>query len=236
MYGGAFMSIKSSLKGLPGLDRAAHRAHVAAGYRDARRTIAEAGSGPARCAPSAYRSLVHQLASDCDSVIDVGTGDMAPLAPSPCRNRGGAVVHRPYLEHRAVSGPVPVHADARRLSELFVACAADLVQAMDVLEHLEPEDAGRMLEEAETVAGRRVLIATPRGFFEQGEDDIFEMGLGGEELQAHRSGWEVEDFTKRGYRVAIIEGFHGAGNAAFVRAYGADAKPIDGLVAWKDKS
>lgn len=229
------MSLKSSIRGLPGAGRAVHSAHVAAGYRAARRAIAEARSrGTASCAPAAYLSLVHQLERDCDSVIDVGTGDMRSLLHSPCRNRVGVEAHRPYLENRALRGPIPVNADARRLSELFVPGAADLVSAMDVLEHLEPEDAGRMLDEAELVAAKRVLIATPRGFFEQGADDIFEMGVGGEDLQAHRSGWEVEDFTGRGYRVVVVEGFHGPENAAFAKAYGADAPPIDGLVAWRD--
>lgn len=214
--------------------RAAHDARVAIGLQAARRAIADARGGPAACRPSAYHALLRLLASGCDSVIDVGTGDMRSLRFSPCRNRVGVEAHRPYLEHRAVDGPVPVHADAMRLSELFVPGAADLVTMLDVLEHLDIEQAAEVLRQIETIAARRVVLATPRGFFEQDAHDVFALGLGGEELQAHRSGWEVADFIDRGYRVIVIEGFHGSQNQAFRRAYSGDTEPVDGLVAWKE--
>ena len=212
----------------------ARSARSLAGARAAHRLIRDASRGPVTAEPSSYLALVRALASDCDSVIDVGTGKMQSLELSPCRVKIGVEAHRPYLEHRTVAGAVPVNVDALGLSAIFVPGAVDLVTMMDVIEHLEPDDASEVLRQIEEIAAKRVVIATPRGFFEQEAHDVFEAGLGGEELQAHRSGWEVEDFTKRGYRVAIIEGFHGASNAAFQRAYDEDAAPIDGIVAWKD--
>lgn len=202
----------------------------------ARRIIAAARNGPTHCDPSAYHALVRELARGCDSVIDIGTGMMQSLEFSPCPVRIGVEAHRPYLENRTVRGPVPLNWDGRRLGELFVAGAVDLVTMMDVLEHLEPEDAVATLRQCEAVAAKRVMLSTPRGFFDQDAHDVFAAGLGGEELQAHRSGWEVEDLTKLGYSVVVVDRFHGASNVAFERAYGADAEPIDGLVAWKDAS
>lgn len=213
---------------------AAHAARVARGLPAARTALAEARGGSATCQPNAYLALIHLLARDCESVIDVGTGDMRSLEFSPCRNRVGVEAHRAYLENRAVRGPVPINLDARRLSEIFVPDGVDLVTMLDVIEHLTPEDAAEVIAQIEAVARRRVVIATPRGFFEQQAHDIFELGLGGEELQAHRSGWEVADFIGRGYSVVVVDGFHGSSNAAFVRSYGESAKPIDGLVAWKE--
>ncbi len=221
--------------GLKGRARGVARsARVRIGGRGARRLIREAAGGPVTVPPSAYLALVRELARGCDSVIDVGTGTMQSLELSPVRVKIGVEAHRPYLEHRSSGDAVPVNAEALGLSALFVPGAVDLVTMMDVIEHLEKADALEVMGQIETIAAKRVVIATPRGFFEQDAHDVFEAGLGGEELQAHRSGWEVEDFTARGYRVAIVEGFHGAQNAAFQRAYGEDAKPIDGLVAWRE--
>lgn len=214
--------------------RCRQAARVGRGLREARGAIRSAAAGPVTCTPASYHALIRLLATGCDSLLDVGTGDMRSLEFSPCRNRVGVEAHRPYLDNRAVRGPVPINADAKELGRLFVNDAVDLVTMLDVIEHLDPEDASSVLDQIEAIAAKRVVIATPRGFFKQDAHDIFEMGLGGEELQAHRSGWEVEDFARRGYRVAIFAGLHGAENSSFARNYGEDAQPIDGLVAWKE--
>ena len=184
--------------------------------------------------PRAYTALVRRLAADCRSVLDVGTGLMDSLAGSPCEVKIGLDAHRPYLEHRRVTDAVPVHADALSLGKLFVPGAVDLVTMMDVIEHFPKDDALELLRQAETVAGRRTLVATPRGAFPQENHDQY--GLGGEELQQHRSSWEVEDLTGLDYRVAIVKALHGPENVSFVRSFGADAPPVDGLVAWKNLS
>lgn len=217
-----------------GARRLKRAARVAQGMPRARRLIGAARRGPVHCEPVAYHALVRELARGCDSVIDIGAGMMQSLEFSRCRTRIGLEAHRPYLEHRTVRGPVPLNWDGRRLGELFVDDAVDLVTLMDVLEHLEPADAIATLRQCEAVAAKRVLLSTPRGFFDQDAHDVFAAGLGGEELQAHRSGWEVGQLTELGYRVVVVDRFHGAANAAFERAYGADAEPVDGLVAWKD--
>ncbi len=76
-----------------------------------------------------------------------------------------------------------------------------------------------MLARAERIARKRVLLFTPRGEFPQ--EDFDSSGLGGEELQRHRSTWEPEDLERRGYRVVVMRGFHGPWNEAFVASFGA---------------
>ncbi|HEY2636815.1 MAG TPA: class I SAM-dependent methyltransferase, partial [Solirubrobacteraceae bacterium] len=130
----------------------------------ARRALATARTGGRGEAPRpAYASLVHRLAGDCESVLDVGTGLMRSLAKSPCQVRIGLDAHRPYLEQREVAGAVPVCASALDLERLFVPGAVDLVQLIDVLEHFSVEDADSLLDQARTVATRRVVLFTPRG-------------------------------------------------------------------------
>ena len=157
---------------------------------------------------------------------------MHSLERSRVKVRIGLDAHRPYLTHRRVADAVPLNAPASALTELFVPGAVDLVTAIDVLEHFDAGDADGFLADAEQVAARRVALFTPRGHFPQEGHDAYD--LGGEELQRHRSTWEPEDLTERGYAVVVLRGYHGPWNSSFVEAFGADAKPRDALVAWKD--
>jgi hypothetical protein len=166
------------------------------------------------------------------SVLDVGTGLMHSLESSPCRIKIGLDVHRPYLLNRRVSDAVPLNAAALSIEQLFVPGAVELVTMIDVLEHLDPADATELLRQAEAVASRRVVVFTPRGDFPQADYDAF--GFGGEQLQRHRSSWDIEDFAARGYRVVVLERFHGHWNASFVRSFGSDAAPVDALLAFND--
>jgi hypothetical protein len=190
-------------------------------------------AGGFRAHPDAFRPLLRGLARDCDSVLDVGTGLMRSLELVGCRVKLGMDVHRPYLEHRAVRQAVPINASALDLEQIFVPGAVDLVTLIDVIEHFALDDARKVLAQAEQTAARRVVLFTPRGEFPQSGYDAF--GLGGEEYQRHRSTWEPEGLAQLGYRVAVLQGFHNATNASFVEAFGADAPPVDALLAWKDR-
>ena len=198
--------------------------------RAALRTARNSGRGEAP--PSALKSLFTALARDCHSVLDVGTGLMQSLVDVPCPVRIGLDAHRPYLEHRHDVRAVPINASALELERLFVPRAVDLVQLIDVLEHFEPEQADSVLEQAARVAARRVVLFTPRGAFPQAGFDA--TGLGGEELQQHRSTWEPDDLERRGFRVIVLRNFHGPWNQSFLEAFGSDAPPVDALLAFRD--
>ena len=202
------------------------RPHARLAIREARAV------GVAHAAPRVYRELLHELSRDCVSVLDVGTGVMRSLADLPCPVRLGLDAHRPYLEHREISGPVPIHGSALDLSDLFVTDAVDLVTLIDVIEHFPSEASRDVLRQATDVAARRVVLFTPRGEFPQEEHDAF--GLGGEEFQRHRSTWEPSDLAESGFSVIVLDGFHDVSNESFVRAFGADHPPVDALFAFRD--
>jgi hypothetical protein len=210
--------------------RIARIARTVRGYRAARGAT-RADDDVVEVPPTAYVALLRRLSSDCDSVLDVGTGLMESLTLFPCRVRIGLDAHRPYLERRQVPDAVPIHADALELDRLFVPGAVDLVTLVDVIEHFDEGAARELLKNAERIARKRILVFTPRGQFPQEGYDAF--GLGGEELQRHRSAWDVEDLTTLGYRVAVLRGFHDRHNEAFVRTFGPDAPARDALLAWK---
>jgi hypothetical protein len=209
------------------------RADVAIrGRMAARRALREAEPGSAvATAPGAYRHLIHLLASDCKSVLDVGTGLMHSLEAMPCSIKVGLEVHRPYLESCKLDDAVAVNASAFEIERLFVPDAFDLVTLIDVLEHFAQTEALEVLRQVEVVARRRIVLFTPRGEFPQEGHDAF--GLGGEEFQRHRSAWEPEDLLGLGYRVAVLEGFHDQRNKSFMKAFGPDAPAVDALLAWK---
>jgi len=153
------------------------------------------------------------------------------LADMPVPVRVGVDAHLPYLEQRP-SGPlVPVILDAREATKIFPASSFDLVTMIDFIEHLDREDADTVLAMAEKLARRRVIVFTPRGAFPQDHDVT---GLGGDEWQRHRSEWQPADFTAAGFRVAVLRGFHGPGNASFDAAFPSGSPSVDALLAWKD--
>lgn len=178
---------------------------------------------------------INELLFNSYSVLDVGCGVGTTLKEFCCPLKIGIDAYRPYLE-KAKYGEqfIPLNLAAERLSEIFLPKSLDSVTMIDVIEHLEKEVAVDVLRQVEEIAAKKVIIFTPRGFFQQKEFDHY--GLGGESYQRHRSGWEVEDFQKLGYNIIIFSKFHDQKNLAFLEIYGENAEPIDALLAWKDCS
>lgn len=72
----------------------------------------------------------------------------------------------------------------------------DVVFFSQVIEHVTRNQGEKILDEIEKIAKKRILVGTPRGFMEQPHEF-----LDGNPHQVHKSGWSIEDFTSRGYRV-----------------------------------
>ena len=179
-----------------------------------------------------FLDTINKLLSDSRTVLDIGCGVGETLKDFSCPIKIGVDAHRPYLEHTKDGGFIKINFTAERLSELFLPKSLDSVTLIDVIEHFEKGGALDVLRQVEEIAAKRVIVFTPRGFFQQLDVDHY--GLGGESFQRHRSGWEVEDFQNRGYNIVIFSKFHDQKNLAFLEVYGKDAEPIDALLAWKD--
>lgn len=180
-----------------------------------------------------FLGMIKELMKDAQSVLDIGCGVGATLKDFPCPIKIGVDAHGPYLEKaRLATSFLPIKCEAQRIGEIFLAKSVDCVSMIDVIEHMEKGVGYEVLAQAERIAVKRVIVFTPRGFFKQKAEDHY--GLGGESFQEHRSGWEIEDFTQRGYQVIVFNQFHDQSNLAFVESYGKDAKPMDALLAWKE--
>jgi SAM-dependent methyltransferase len=75
----------------------------------------------------------------------------------------------------------------------------DVVFCSEIIEHLDKKQGEVLLELVEKLAKRRIVVATPRGFMVAPHEFI-----GDNPHQVHLSGWEINDFKRRGY---IVRGF-----------------------------
>ncbi|MCM3747708.1 class I SAM-dependent methyltransferase [Paenibacillus pasadenensis] len=180
-----------------------------------------------------FLKYLKRLIAGADTLLDIGSGPGHLLKEMNARMIVALDVHRPYLENMAAHSAfiIPVNADAKDVSKLFVSRSFDVVTLIDVLEHFTKEDGLEVLRQAESVAKERVVLFTPRGFFPQSGIDHY--GMNGEVYQTHRSGWEPEELEELGYDVIIMKGLHDRSNLAFLEAFGEDHEPVDALFAVK---
>jgi len=142
------------------------------------------------------------IAPDCSSVLDVGCGQggsllrRVPLLPFSV----GVDLHLPPEDPDVPRHSGYVEADILALDERFSPGTFDCVVALDVVEHLERPEGLRLLGSMERIAARRVIVLTPNGFLPQPPTPD-------NPHQEHISGWTVEDFTARGYRVLGVNGW-----------------------------
>lgn len=124
---------------------------------------------------------------ECGVVLDVGAG-IRPMQWYQPEHHTCVEPYGPYCEILAKCGY-----DAQQMTaeEALMQWKADAVYLLDVIEHMQKAEGWRVLGLAQQVAQQQVVVYTPVGFVEQAEDV---WGLGGEYWQAHRSGWEPQEF------------------------------------------
>lgn len=138
---------------------------------------------------------------DCKTILDVGCGNNSPISFLEEKyTTVGVDAYKPSIEE---SKKRKIHnayilGDIKRLSTLVKKKSFDAVLALDVIEHLKKDDGYKLLDNMEKAARKKVILVTPNGFIPQYNKD--------NKLQAHLSGWTVEDFKNRGYHVEGIYG------------------------------
>ena len=138
---------------------------------------------------------------DCKTILDVGCGDNSPIGLLEEKYTTiGVDAYKPSIEE---SKKRKIHnayilGDIKKLNVLVKKKSFDAVVALDVIEHLKKDDGYKLLDDMEKTARKKVILVTPNGFIPQYNRD--------NKLQAHLSGWTVEDFTNRGYKVEGIYG------------------------------
>lgn len=163
------------------------------------------------------------------SVLDIGCGIqpqryVRPATHICCEPFIQYVEHlQDKIAHEQDRSWVVLNATWAEATRIFPARSVDTVMLVDVIEHLEKEEALGLLQATERIARRQVAIFTPLGFLPQEHTDGKDAwGLDGAQWQEHKSGWQPEDFGE-GWEVFVTKVFHTADNLGrpFETPYGA---------------
>lgn len=134
-------------------------------------------------------------------MLDVACGLSLKSKYIPAQIRVGVDIHEPYFNHIEADVPyVVIKHDVRKLKDIFLPKSFDLVIALDIIEHIKKEEGYELIRACEKIARKAVIFETPKGYIPQNIDI---QGHGGDKWQTHRSGWDVTDFTKRGYKTIV---------------------------------
>ena len=131
------------------------------------------------------------------TVLDVGCGNWSPLA-NVRKNfySVGIDIHKPSIKEikkKKIHNAYKI-GDVLKISKYFKPKSFDAVVALDVVEHFEKKDGLSLIAQMENIARKKVIILTPYGFVSQHP-------LDGNPYQEHKSGWYIDDFKKRGYKL-----------------------------------
>ena len=150
-----------------------------------------------------YKQLEKSVVGHGETLLDVGCGAESPvrLFSDKIKRTVGVDADEISIEQSRRLG---IHGEYHRMNMLdigqrFQPKSFDIVLLSDVIEHLKKEEGQRLLEMAESIARKRVIIFTPNGFLEQRPRDhnIY---------QTHLSGWHPHEMRSRGYRIQGING------------------------------
>lgn len=131
------------------------------------------------------------------SILDVGCGLGVPMELIKLRMKVkyavGVDLFKPYLnllKKRKLHDKY-ILADVRKM--LIPPQSFDVSFASDVLEHMSKKEAWKLLENMEKISRKQVIVTTSLGYF-------YHPPVDGNPLQLHKSGYQPEEFHKRGYK------------------------------------
>ena len=92
-----------------------------------------------------------------------------------------------------------IKGDITKLPKEVTGKKYDLVFCSQVLEHLAKNKGEKVLKQWEKLAGKKIMVSTPKGFLPYEKIEIHK----DEENphQQHLSGWQIREFSDRGYQV-----------------------------------
>lgn len=162
------------------------------------------------------RHLQSYISKD-DTVLDVGCGIMQATTDVlngkksllgkrdilQCKHLLGIDPHRDYLKVACKTFPV-VQMKVNELDR-FVDNSYDVVICLDVLEHIELDDALWAMHQMERIARKKVIIYTPSTFHQNEQNAKDAWNMGANSLQLHRCFLSPDIFKARQYDVSFPE-------------------------------
>ncbi len=150
----------------------------------------------------AYYATLAGYLNNVESVLDVGCGSNSPLAKVQKHFYSvGVDLFGPSIDKSKKAG---IHDSYKKtnvlmIDRIFKKKEFDAVIALDLIEHLEKKQGYDLIKKMSKLATKKVIVMTPNGFYKQEpyEENVY---------QIHRSGWDVNDFSKLGFTVRGIRG------------------------------
>lgn len=148
-----------------------------------------------------------------DVVLDIGCGIKPQVFFKPqlhifCEPHSEYVkIINSYFEGQ--SRVIVLEARAQEVTKLFPDRTIDSIFLLDLIEHLDKDEANKLLAECERIAREQVIIFTPLGFVPQDYDasELDAWGFYGGEWQSHRSGWTPNDFDDS-WKILACRDYH----------------------------
>lgn len=150
-----------------------------------------------------YYNVLEKELEGVKSVLDVGCGSNSPLAKvKKTFVSTGVDIFKRSIEK---SKKAKIHdsykvGDILKIETFFKPKSFDAVIALDVVEHFSKKEGRKLISSMEKIAKKKVIVFTPNGFTQQ-------YPYNGNPFQVHKSGWYIEDFVRRGYKVYGMRGF-----------------------------
>ena len=147
-----------------------------------------------------YIDYLRKELYDWNTVLDLGCGGDSPIQYCNVSFSVGVELFESYLQKtkKKVIHNQCIKADIRKIE--FKPKSFDIVVALDVLEHLTKEEGSELIKKMEKWARKKIIVFTPNGFVWQDDYDY-------NPFQVHKSGWDVQEFDKLGFKVFGINGW-----------------------------
>ena len=142
-----------------------------------------------------------------ESILDVGCGKGVPMRFINRRSQFytvGVDIFEPYLRECKRQGIHNEYILANVGKLPFQRKSFDIVLCMEVLEHLEKEEGGKLLQAVEEIARNQVIITTPVGTYKQ---DAYDSNP----YQEHKFIWNPAEMKALGYKVQRLGLCHMSG-------------------------
>ncbi len=172
--------------------------------------------------PFSYIRLLRTSIGDHKTILDLGCGDgslMELLSKGKNWQITGIDIYQKYIEaakKRNIYQNLYRGDLLKTITTKIARSKYDVVFFSQVIEHVSRPYGEKVLNQIEKLAKKRIIVGTPQGFMEQPHEFLDD-----NPYQVHKSGWSIEDFTSRGYKVYgvgfwPIWSYHGLGRNASI--------------------
>jgi 2-polyprenyl-3-methyl-5-hydroxy-6-metoxy-1,4-benzoquinol methylase len=136
-----------------------------------------------------------------DTVLDLGCGIMQATKGLVCKSILGVDLFARYLEELKYEYQTIQLSVTETCA--FLDKSYDIVLCTDVVEHLEKNDALKVIDECIRICRKTAIVYTPRVFQENYQPNDGAWGLGENVYQLHRCVITKEELETAGYKVTI---------------------------------